>query len=90
MAVSQAKGWLSSPGIGGKHQFMKKGSLKVRIPNPHQSDVDASLLKLTGLLKGLKPLNILVENSSHVLKDVTMAPTFRSATTETKKKTQGL
>jgi len=25
------------PYSGGKHQFMKKGSLKVRIPNPHKS-----------------------------------------------------
>jgi len=33
------------PFSGGKHQFMKKGTLKVRIPNPHQSDIDVSLLK---------------------------------------------
>ncbi len=26
------------PFSGGKHQFMKKGQLKVRIPNPHKSD----------------------------------------------------
>ncbi|MEK6755560.1 MAG: type II toxin-antitoxin system HicA family toxin [Bacteroidota bacterium] len=33
------------PFAGGKHHFMKKGTLKVRIPNPHRSDIDASLLK---------------------------------------------
>ncbi len=33
------------PFAGGKHQFMKKGTLKVRIPNPHRSDIDVSLLK---------------------------------------------
>ncbi len=33
------------PYSGGKHQFMKKGDLKVRIPNPHQGDIDVSLLK---------------------------------------------
>ena len=31
--------------IRGKHQFMKNGALKIRIPNPHQSDIDTSLLK---------------------------------------------
>jgi hypothetical protein len=25
------------PISGGRHQFMKKGALKVRIPNPHKS-----------------------------------------------------
>ncbi|HEY4612665.1 MAG TPA: type II toxin-antitoxin system HicA family toxin [Bacteroidota bacterium] len=33
------------PFSGGKHQFMKKGPLKVHIPNPHRSDINASLLK---------------------------------------------
>jgi predicted RNA binding protein YcfA (HicA-like mRNA interferase family) len=27
----------SGPISGGRHQFMVKGSLKVRIPNPHKS-----------------------------------------------------
>jgi predicted RNA binding protein YcfA (HicA-like mRNA interferase family) len=30
---------------GAKHAFMRKGELKVRIPNPHRGDVDISLLK---------------------------------------------
>jgi predicted RNA binding protein YcfA (HicA-like mRNA interferase family) len=34
------------PFSGGKHQFMKKGQKKIRIPNPHGSgDIDASLIK---------------------------------------------
>jgi len=34
------------PVSGGRHQFMKKGALKVRIPNPHKSsDVGGSLVK---------------------------------------------
>jgi len=30
---------------GGKHPFMKKGTLKVRIPNPHGADIGVGLLK---------------------------------------------
>lgn len=30
---------------GGKHQFMVKEKLKVRIPNPHKSDIGENLLK---------------------------------------------
>ncbi|HPA45107.1 MAG TPA: type II toxin-antitoxin system HicA family toxin [bacterium] len=34
------------PISGGKHQFMKKDALKVRIPNPHSSgEIHISLLK---------------------------------------------
>ena len=33
------------PYSGGKHSFMCKGALKVRVPNPHGSDVDWSLTK---------------------------------------------
>jgi len=34
------------PISGGKHQFMKKDSLKVHIPSPHKKDViDSFLLK---------------------------------------------
>lgn len=32
------------PYSGGRHMFMKKGNLKLRIPNPHQGDVSKSLL----------------------------------------------
>ncbi len=36
----------SGPYSGGKHQFMSKGSLKVRIPNPHKAaEISESLLK---------------------------------------------
>lgn len=32
------------PIAGAKHSFMKKGDLKVRIPNPHGSDIGNPLL----------------------------------------------
>lgn len=32
------------PFSGGRHLFMSKGELKVRIPNPHKSDVSKYLL----------------------------------------------
>jgi predicted RNA binding protein YcfA (HicA-like mRNA interferase family) len=32
------------PYPGGKHQFMKKNALKIRIPNPHEGDIGVSLL----------------------------------------------
>ena len=31
---------------GTRHQFLKKGQLKLRIPNPHGSDIGVQLLKL--------------------------------------------
>jgi predicted RNA binding protein YcfA (HicA-like mRNA interferase family) len=35
----------SGPFSGGKHQFMIKGSQKIRIPNPHGGDISVSLVK---------------------------------------------
>ena len=35
----------AGPYSGGKHQFMLKGSKKVRIPNPHGQDIKTGLLK---------------------------------------------
>ncbi len=35
----------SGPFSGGKHQFIVKGSHKIRIPNPHLGDIHVSLLK---------------------------------------------
>ncbi|MCY7348628.1 MAG: type II toxin-antitoxin system HicA family toxin [Pyrinomonadaceae bacterium] len=32
------------PFSGGNHQYMKKATLKVRIPNPHQSEISKELL----------------------------------------------
>jgi predicted RNA binding protein YcfA (HicA-like mRNA interferase family) len=32
------------PYSGGKHQFMHRGNLTLRIPNPHQSDIGKELL----------------------------------------------
>jgi predicted RNA binding protein YcfA (HicA-like mRNA interferase family) len=35
----------SGPYSGGKHQFMAKGNLKIRVPNPHGAgDITDSLL----------------------------------------------
>jgi predicted RNA binding protein YcfA (HicA-like mRNA interferase family) len=33
------------PFAGGKHQFMIKGELRVRIPNPHREDIGKNLLR---------------------------------------------
>jgi len=35
----------SGPLSGRKHQFMIKGSQKIRIPNPHVGDITPSLVK---------------------------------------------
>jgi predicted RNA binding protein YcfA (HicA-like mRNA interferase family) len=32
------------PFSGGKHQFMVRGAVTLRIPNPHQSDIGRDLL----------------------------------------------
>ncbi|HMS40937.1 MAG TPA: type II toxin-antitoxin system HicA family toxin [Pyrinomonadaceae bacterium] len=32
------------PISGGNHQYLKKDSLKVRIPNPHQGEISKNLL----------------------------------------------
>ena len=32
------------PFSGGKHQFMVRGTVSLRIPNPHQADVGRDLL----------------------------------------------
>lgn len=33
------------PYSGGKHQYMVKGYLRVRIPNPHRGDIGKNLLR---------------------------------------------
>jgi hypothetical protein len=40
----------TGPYSGGNHQFMKRGALKLRIPNPHQSDITraTSLCRCSG------------------------------------------
>ncbi|MBI4764888.1 MAG: type II toxin-antitoxin system HicA family toxin [Deltaproteobacteria bacterium] len=35
----------TGPYSGGNHQFMVKGNLKIRIPNPHGQDIANSLLR---------------------------------------------
>ena len=34
----------TGPFSGGRHMFMEKGSLKLRVPNPHKGDISKSLL----------------------------------------------
>jgi len=33
------------PFAGGKHSYMKRGSYRQIIPNPHQSDIDSEFIK---------------------------------------------
>lgn len=33
------------PYSGGKHQFMIKGNLRLRIPNPHKKEIGKNILK---------------------------------------------
>jgi predicted RNA binding protein YcfA (HicA-like mRNA interferase family) len=40
----------NGPYSGGKHQFMVKGKLKIRVPNPHKSE-DISDLLLREILR---------------------------------------
>lgn len=35
----------AGPISGGKHQFMRKGKLKLRVPNPHASDLSVGLVR---------------------------------------------
>jgi predicted RNA binding protein YcfA (HicA-like mRNA interferase family) len=32
------------PHTGGQHQYMVQGTIKLRIPNPHEGDITADLL----------------------------------------------
>jgi predicted RNA binding protein YcfA (HicA-like mRNA interferase family) len=43
------------PRAGSKHGFMVKGTLKVRIPNPHGSDISVELLRLILRQAGITP-----------------------------------
>lgn len=46
----------AGPRSGGSHQFMSKGRLKVRIPNPHGAgDIDVHLLKEILRQAGISP-----------------------------------
>ncbi|MGO9116062.1 MAG: type II toxin-antitoxin system HicA family toxin [Desulfomonilaceae bacterium] len=43
------KSGFEGPYSGGKHQFMVKGDITVRVPNTHQADISRDLL--TGILR---------------------------------------
>ncbi|MGA2297938.1 MAG: type II toxin-antitoxin system HicA family toxin [FCB group bacterium] len=47
------KAGFEGPFSGGKHQFMLKNDITIRIPNPHEKDIEKSLL-----LKILKQADI--------------------------------
>ncbi len=38
------KAGFAGPYVGGKHQYMVKGELKVALPNPHQIDIGRDFL----------------------------------------------
>ncbi|MEK7526828.1 MAG: type II toxin-antitoxin system HicA family toxin [Patescibacteria group bacterium] len=46
----------TGPYPGGRHSFMAKGDLKVRIPNPHRGDISphllAEILRQAGISRG--------------------------------------
>jgi len=46
----------AGPYPGGRHSFMAKGDLKVRIPNPHRGDISphllAEILRQAGISRG--------------------------------------
>ena len=44
IAAFRAAGF-DGPFSGGKHQFMQRDGLRVRIPNPHQEDISRNLLR---------------------------------------------
>ncbi|MFZ5866437.1 MAG: type II toxin-antitoxin system HicA family toxin [Thermodesulfobacteriota bacterium] len=43
------------PYSGGKHQFMVRGDITIRVPNPHQADIGkellARILRQAGILR---------------------------------------
>jgi hypothetical protein len=43
------------PYSGTKHQFMKQGALKLRIPNPHEGDLSIELLRKILKQAGIDP-----------------------------------
>jgi len=45
----------TGPFSGGKHQFMIKGRQKIRIPNPHMSDIGVGLLREILRQAGISP-----------------------------------
>ncbi len=38
------KAGFEGPYAGKRHQFMEKNGLRIRLPNPHQSDIGVNLL----------------------------------------------
>jgi hypothetical protein len=57
------------PYSGGKHQYMSYGTLKLRIPNPHQGDISLPLLR-----RILVQAGITVEEWESIRRDCAKAP----------------
>ena len=36
----------AGPYPGGKHQWMRKGRIRIIVPNPHTTDIDPALIRL--------------------------------------------
>ena len=51
----RALGW-DGPYAGGPHTAMRKGTLRVAIPNPHKGDIDWSLTKRLLKQAGIDPV----------------------------------
>jgi len=45
----------TGPYSGSKHQFMARGLLKLRIPNPHEGEISAALLREILRQAGISP-----------------------------------
>jgi predicted RNA binding protein YcfA (HicA-like mRNA interferase family) len=45
----------SGPFAGGSHEYMEKGPLRVRIPNPHSGDIPLPLLRRILKEAGITP-----------------------------------
>jgi predicted RNA binding protein YcfA (HicA-like mRNA interferase family) len=43
------------PYSGGRHMFMMKGNLKLRVPNPHKGDISKNLLSEILRQAGISP-----------------------------------
>ena len=49
------KSGFGGPHAGGRHLFMAKGELKVRIPNPHRGDISGHLVAEILRQAGISP-----------------------------------
>jgi len=43
----------SGPFAGGNHQYMSRGEVRVRVPNPHRGDISVPLIRLILQISGI-------------------------------------